>query len=118
MPISLQYGDYTAHTARAESLAGGDPLEKSTNRGYQGKRSSTKNRLELDRVLNTRHRMGKKPVIVVISATRPFVPAEFEPAAPSCSLSAYSTRPYWRFSTGRPNLQDSFQCNCPPTCRP
>lgn len=86
VPISLQYGDYTAHTARAESLAGGDPLEKSTNRGYQGKRSSTKNRLELDRVLNTRHRMGKKPVIVVISATRPFVPAEFEPAADAILL--------------------------------
>lgn len=86
VPISLQYGDYTACTARAESLAGGDPLEDSPNRSYRGKRVSTKNRTELDRLLEVRRRMGSKPVVVVISATRPFVPAEFEPAADAILL--------------------------------
>lgn len=81
VPISLQYGDYTAYSARPQSIAGGDPLEKSTNRSYHGKQVSTKNREEVKRVLETRRKMDDKPVIVVVNATRPFVPAEFEPAA-------------------------------------
>ena len=32
-------------------------------------------------MINTRKAMGDKPVVVVVSATRPFVPAEFEPYA-------------------------------------
>ena len=38
LPISLQYRPYTAVDARETSIAGGDPLESSTNRSYLGKR--------------------------------------------------------------------------------
>ena len=86
VPISLQYRDYTACTARERSLAGGDPLEASDNRSYRNKRVTTKNRNELDRVLETRRRMGGKPVVTVVSATGPFVPAEFEPASDAILL--------------------------------
>ena len=37
VPISLQYGPYKAVDARDPSIAGGDPLEKFTNRTYRGK---------------------------------------------------------------------------------
>ncbi len=81
VPISLQYRPYTAEYAREESLAGGDPKESFTNRSYRGKTVETDNVDDLNTVLETRKLMGDKPVVVVISATRPFVPAEFEPAA-------------------------------------
>ena len=79
VPISLQYLPYTAEFARAESLAGGDPKEPSTNRSYKDKTVTTDNVDDLNTVITTRKAMGDKPVIVVISASRPFVPAEFEP---------------------------------------
>ena len=79
VPISLQYLPYTAEFARAESLAGGDPKEHSTNRSYKDKTVTTDNVDDLNTVITTRKAMGDKPVIVVISASRPFVPAEFEP---------------------------------------
>ena len=81
VPISLQYLPYTADFARAESLAGGDPKESFTNRSYRGKTIKTDNEDDLVLVRNARRLMGDKPVVVVISATRPFVPAEFEPYA-------------------------------------
>ena len=81
VPISLQYRPYTAEYAREVSLAGGDPKEPFTNRSYRGKTVVTDNEDDLNCVLETRKLMGDKPVVVVISATRPFVPAEFEPAA-------------------------------------
>ena len=81
VPISLQYRPYTAEYAREVSLAGGDPKEPFTNRSYRGKTVTTDNEDDLNTVLETRRLMGDKPVVVVISATRPFVPAEFEPAA-------------------------------------
>ena len=81
VPISLQYLPYTAEYARAESLAGGDPKENFTNRSYRGKTIKTDNADDLKNVIDARNAMGDKPVIVVISATRPFVPAEFEPYA-------------------------------------
>ncbi len=81
VPISLQYRPYTAEYAREVSLAGGDPKEPFTNRSYRGKTVTTDNEDDLNTVLETRKLMGDKPVVVVISATRPFVPAEFEPAA-------------------------------------
>lgn len=40
-PISLQYSDYTATHARAQSLSGGDPYEDFTNRSYRGKSVKT-----------------------------------------------------------------------------
>ena len=81
VPISLQYLPYTATYARAESLGGGDPKENFTNRSYRGKTVMTDNIDDLNTVIATRKAMGDKPVVVVISATRPFVPAEFEPFA-------------------------------------
>ena len=81
VPISLQYLPYTADYARAESLAGGDPKENFTNRSYRGKTVKTDNEDDLVMVRDARKVMGEKPVVVVISATRPFVPSEFEPYA-------------------------------------
>ena len=81
VPISLQYEDYTASSARPESIAGGDPLEPSSNRGYRGKTVSTSNRGDMEAVIEARRVMGDKPVIVAVSVLRPFVPAEIEPYA-------------------------------------
>lgn len=80
-PISLQYRPYTATASRAESLAGGDPHEKSNNRTYLGKSTNTVNENELDLVLETRKAMGSKPVIVVMNITNAPVVSEFETAA-------------------------------------
>ena len=87
VPISLQYLPYTAEFARAESLAGGDPKEPSANRSYKGKTVTTDNVDDLNTVIATRKAMGDKPVVVVIAATRPFVPAEFEPYADAILVS-------------------------------
>jgi beta-glucosidase len=37
VPVSLQYGSYTATDARNPGMAGGDQFEKFTNRSYKGK---------------------------------------------------------------------------------
>ncbi|MGM9790719.1 MAG: glycoside hydrolase family 3 protein [Candidatus Cryptobacteroides sp.] len=81
VPISLQYGDYTASSARPESIAGGDPLEPSSNRSYRGKTVTTSNCGDMEAVIEARRVMGDKPVIVAVSVLRPFVPAEIEPYA-------------------------------------
>ena len=78
IPISLQYNDYTAEHAREVSIAGGDRLEKSTNRSYKGKSVKTANKSDLQTVIQTKELMKDKPVITVISTGKPFVP-EFEP---------------------------------------
>ena len=78
LPISLQYNDYTAEHAREVSIAGGDRLEKSTNRSYKGKSVKTVNKSDLETVIETKKAMGDKPVITVVSTGKPFVP-EFEP---------------------------------------
>ena len=80
-PISLQYEDYTAIHAREKSLAGGDPLEESSDRSYKGKLVKTENRSDIELVRNVRKAMGDKPVIVGLSCTKPVVVAEFEPYA-------------------------------------
>ena len=79
VPISLQYRPYRADFARAVSLAGGDPKESFTNRSYKGKKVVTANEADLDLVIDTKKAMGERPVVVCVSATRPFVPAELEP---------------------------------------
>lgn len=81
IPISLQYEDYVAEFARDESLAGGNPLESSANRSYKGKTAHTLNRDDMVLVRETKAAMGDKPVIVAISADKPFIPAEIEPYA-------------------------------------
>ena len=81
VPITLQYRPYKADYARAVSLAGGDPKESFTNRSYKGKRVTTANEADLDLVIDTKKRMGDKPVVVFVQLSRPFVPAEVEPWA-------------------------------------
>ncbi len=81
LPISLQYRPYTADTARAVSLAGGDPRERSDNRSYRGRTNTARNESDLDNVLRARTLMGDKPVIVVIRMHHGPVLGELEPAA-------------------------------------
>ena len=86
VPISLQYNDYTAEHARAVSIAGGDRLEKSANRSYKGKSVKTVNKTDLQTVIDTKAKMGDKPVVVVVSTGKPFVP-EFEQYADAILVS-------------------------------
>jgi beta-glucosidase len=78
VPISLQYGDYTASEARATSLAGGDPLENFTNRSYKGKIAKTRNATDIELIKDTRQKMNGKPVIVAVSVSNPMIFSEFE----------------------------------------
>ncbi len=81
IPISLQYKPYTAKNARETSIAGGDPLENFTNRSYKGKTTTTENASDMDLVINTKAKLGNKPLIVAVSANNPMVFAEIEPSA-------------------------------------
>lgn len=81
LPISLQYGEYTAKYARKVSLSGGDRMESFTNRSYRGKSVTSKNADDAERVVEARRAMGKRPVIVVVAAKNPMVFAEVEPYA-------------------------------------
>ena len=86
VPISLQYRPYKADFARAESLAGGDPKEPFSNRSYKGKTVRTLNESDLDLVMDTRRKMGDKPVVVAVNLTRPAVLSEVEPYADAILL--------------------------------
>jgi len=77
-PINLQYGPYTAVSAREESMAGGDPLEVFKNRSYKGKTANTANFKDLESILNTRKAMKNKPVVVALNMSNPTVLSEFE----------------------------------------
>ncbi|MCU0345489.1 MAG: glycoside hydrolase family 3 C-terminal domain-containing protein, partial [Saprospiraceae bacterium] len=81
VPISLQYGDYTATEARAVSIAGGDPKEASANRSYKGKTVKTSNVTDLGMVTETAAKMKGKPIIVSIAVDNPMVFSEFEKQA-------------------------------------
>ncbi len=81
VPISLQYGPYKAVYARNPSIAGGDPLEKFTNRTYKGKSAVATNIADLKMFLETRKAMKSKPVVVVVNISRPMVFGEFEKEA-------------------------------------
>lgn len=78
LPISLQYRPYTAVDARETSIAGGDPLESSTNRSYLGKTNFASNESDLDIILETRKDIGEKPVIVSLNMMNPTIVGEFE----------------------------------------
>jgi beta-glucosidase len=80
VPISLQYGPYTAANAPATSIAGGDPKERFTNRSYRGKTATVANASDLTAVLDARAKMHGKPVIVVLQLFNPAVVSEFEPS--------------------------------------
>jgi beta-glucosidase len=87
VPISLQYGRYTATHARATSLAGGDPHEDFTNRSYRGKTTTAINTTDLDMVRDTRKAIGDKPLIVAVQASKPMVFRELEPHADAILVS-------------------------------
>ena len=87
LPVSLQYEDYTATDARAESIGGGDPLESFTNRTYKGKTVKTLNRDDMVMVQKTKQAMGEKNVIVIIEVSKPLVLSEIEPSADAILLS-------------------------------
>ncbi|MBX2896026.1 MAG: glycoside hydrolase family 3 C-terminal domain-containing protein [Cyclobacteriaceae bacterium] len=78
VPISLQYGEYTAKEARAVSIAGGDPLEKTTNRTYKNKKNKAINITDLGMINDTYKKMNGKPVIVAVNLNTPMIFSEFE----------------------------------------
>ena len=87
VPVSLQYEDYTAVDARPVSIAGGDPMEKTTNRSFKGKTVKTYNRDDMVMVAETKKAMGDKPVVVVVEIGRPIVLSEIEPSADAILIS-------------------------------
>lgn len=80
VPISLQYGSYTAVDAREHSIAAGDPVVDPTitNRSYKDKSVTVSNTMDLKTVLDTKEMMGNKPVIVVANVSRGMIFNEFE----------------------------------------
>lgn len=86
VPVSLQYGPYTAVEARETSIAGGDPLEDFTNRSYRGKTVTSANADIADLVRKTRREIGDKPLIIAVSCLKPFVASEIEPYADAVLL--------------------------------
>jgi len=81
VPISLQYGPYTAVNARSESIAGGDPKEMFVNRTYKNKTIKAVNHTDLDMITKTFEQMKGKPVIVSMQLANPAVVSEFEKMA-------------------------------------
>ena len=81
IPISLQYGDYTATEAREESIAGGDPMEDFTNRSYKDKSTTTANITDAELVAQTKALMKDKPIIVSVNTGNPMVFSEIEQQA-------------------------------------
>ena len=87
VPYSLQYDDYKAVDARSVSIAGGEPMEKFTNRSYKGKTVKAYNRDDMLMVSETKRAMGEKPVIVILETGRPVVLSEIEPKADAILVS-------------------------------
>ncbi|QJD82839.1 glycoside hydrolase family 3 protein [Cohnella herbarum] len=81
VPISLQYGEYTAADARERSLAGDSRPTDVENRSYKGKSVTAHNAPDLDLVLQTKALMGEKPVVVSLLLSKPTVVREFEASA-------------------------------------
>ncbi len=79
IPISLQYGPYTATDAREHSIAAGDPSEPNVkDRTYKGKSNTAGNLQDLKTIQDTKAAMKGKPVIVVVNLSNPMVFSEFE----------------------------------------
>lgn len=82
VPISLQYGTYTATNAREQSIAAGSPLEEGVdNRSYNGKTTTSINISDMSLVTDTKRKMGDKPVVVIVRVAKPLVFAEIESSA-------------------------------------
>lgn len=113
VPISLQYSDYVASTARAESVAGGDVKENFVNRSYRGKSIKTANKGDLILVEATKRQMKDKPVIVVLAATRPVI-VEFEKAADAILVSfGTSNQPLLDIISGKAEPSGLLPCQFP-----
>jgi beta-glucosidase len=79
VPITLQYGAYTATDAREHSIAAGDPVEPTVkDRTYKGKSIIAANFQDLKTIRETKVAMHGKPVIVSLTVNKPTIPAEFE----------------------------------------
>lgn len=80
LPITLQYGTYTATNAREKSIAAGDPVVDPSivNRSYKEKTVTAWNSTDLQTILDARRAMKDKPVIVSITASNPMIFSEFE----------------------------------------
>lgn len=80
VPISLQYNTYTAITARAHSMAAGDPVidPEIKDCTYLGKTTTASNIMDLRTIEDTKMVMGDKPVIVSVTANKPMIFTELE----------------------------------------
>jgi beta-glucosidase len=79
VPITLQYGPYTATDAREHSIAAGDPAEPTVkDRTYKGKSITAANLQDLKTIQETKAAMNGKPVIVVVTVSKPMIFAELE----------------------------------------
>jgi len=76
VPISLQYGTYTAKFARKKSMAG--DVRDVLNRTYKGKSFTPRNTTDLELVQKTKEEMKGKPVIVSLLLSKPTIVEEFE----------------------------------------
>ena len=82
VPISLQYGPYTADYARTHSIAAGDPVEPNVkDRSYKGKSVTAYNVADMKLVLDTKTAMKGKPVIVSVAVSNPMVFSEIDKEA-------------------------------------
>ena len=86
IPISLQYGEYTAVDAREVSIAGGDPMETTTNRSYKNKTVKSANYTDAELVNETKSKMKGRPVIVSVAISNPMVFGEIEKSADAILL--------------------------------
>lgn len=79
VPITLQYEPYIATNARTHSIAAGDPAEPDVkDRTYKGKSYTAANLRDLMTIQETKTAMKGKPVIVIVTLSKPMVFAEFE----------------------------------------
>ncbi|AJQ29699.1 glycoside hydrolase family 3 protein [Pelosinus fermentans] len=108
IPISLQYGKYTADSAavRKTSIAG-DPGE---NRSYYGKTARTINSHDLDGVVYGRDcaaKSGKKmPIITMVKAMKPMIFSEIEPLSDAILMGfSVSDQAYFDILTGKTESQ-------------
>ncbi|NSW95488.1 MAG: glycoside hydrolase family 3 C-terminal domain-containing protein, partial [Bacteroidales bacterium] len=81
VPITLQYGPYKAVNARQNSIAGGSPFEKFTNRTYKDKSVTAQNFTDMKLVNETKLKLGNKPLVAVIDVSNPMVFSEIEKSA-------------------------------------
>jgi len=82
VPIPLQYGPYTAKTARANSIVTADhhpAIDPGiANSSYKDKTVISTNISDWQNIETARSMMGKKPVVVVANLSKPMVFNEFE----------------------------------------